>query len=223
MKPHFIPELEEEGLSLTEIANSLGQKPKTFRFDFKRSFKERCELLNFNMVAIETFNDNNVLFTEFVVTTDCAKWLVAKSNTPEGDSYTKFLIMCEKKLLAATPIKIPTQLEYARQVLALLETQEHVNKCLVTSKTNNAKLTRENKLLKQNLAGLNEFMSMSQFKTSIQIYSTKCANSLVRQLKNLAPERFEMRVLGKEPYPTTCFEVEFLKEQESMIKAFFQT
>jgi hypothetical protein len=44
------------------------------------------------MVSFETFNSSNVSYQEIAVSVGCAKWLVAKSSTEEGNAYTAYLI-----------------------------------------------------------------------------------------------------------------------------------
>ena len=95
IQPHFIEELGCEGLTASEVARSLGQDPKVFRTNFKRSFESRLNNLKLGMVSIDTFNANNVAYTEYAFSIEAAKWLVGKSNTDAGDKYLAYLIQIE--------------------------------------------------------------------------------------------------------------------------------
>ena len=99
--------------------------------------------------------------------------------------------------------------------------QEHQLKALTTSQTNNTKLTKEVKKLRLNLQGKNEWMSLTQYMTTLQIKSRKGSNNLVHQLKTMPGSQFEMRILGEDKFPSCCFNIEFLEEQTTFIEKYF--
>ena len=220
VKPHFIKELGEEGLTLHEVAKSIN-------IEFKHA-KEKIERMiekgRITVAVYTTSNETNGLDVKsYYLNTDNAKFFVAKWDSDIGDAYTKFLIQCEKAVeKMQTVIKLPTQLELAKQVVQLLEQQEHQIKALETSQQNNAKLTKENKKLRLNLQGKSEYMSINQYKITLGIKSNKCTNRLVQALKEFGHTNYEKRILGDIPYPTCCFNIEFLEEQTALIKKYFE-
>ena len=162
--------------------------------------------------------------TEFIICTDDARLLVTQSSTKQGILYCKFLIQCEKALrvIANKPVKIPTMLELAKHVVALLEMQEHQIKALETSQRNNASLTLEVKKLRLALQGKNEWMSMSQFTSTMQIKPRKNANRIVFMLKSMPDAKFQNMILGEQRFPTCMFHIDFLEEQFQFILNYFQ-
>lgn len=96
--PHYIEELGEEGLTLHEIAQSLG-------IQFKHA-KEALEknLSDYNAVEISTQQEIQEVtgFTyarkvnSYALTTEDAKFFVAGYNNAIGKAYRRYLIQCEK-------------------------------------------------------------------------------------------------------------------------------
>lgn len=164
--PHFIAELGEEGLTLHEIAKSLGKEPRHVKEVFERlqvaGFIEGAQACTFN-------NINGVAVSTQALVTEEAKLLVTQSNTKEGILYCKFLIKCEKKLkeIVIDPMAIfegmkPEALDFfskqmaekaevIRVLVKTKEIQQHQEKALTTSMQRNGVLTKENKKLKEEL------------------------------------------------------------------------
>ena len=117
VEPHFIEELGEEGLTLHEIAKSLQIEFKHIREKLvDRKHIEKLNIVKLQYAAIATYNENNKLIDSFAFSVDAAKFIVAKYDNELGDSYTAFLIQCEKTLreinkkVLSNPIRIPTHI-----------------------------------------------------------------------------------------------------------------
>lgn len=108
VKPHFIEELGEEGLTLHEVAQSL-------QIQFKHA-KEALEknINDYSLVEISAYVDKGpirgtVEVSSYALTTDDAKFFVAKYNNEIGKSYLRYLLQCEKAVEAiARQAMIPT-------------------------------------------------------------------------------------------------------------------
>jgi hypothetical protein len=104
VKPHFIAELGGEGLSLKDIAASLGIEYKHAKEAYDKNASD------YSGVEISTPSGNPV--NPFVMvphlTTDDAKFYVTQSRTPAGKGYCRFLIECESVVekIAANPFAV---------------------------------------------------------------------------------------------------------------------
>jgi len=94
VKPYFIEELGCEGVSLHDIAKSLG-------VEFKHVKEKFCRMLSDNRVkslfaSYTAYNENNRLVESYCLATETAKFFVAKWDSEIGDAYCRYLIECEK-------------------------------------------------------------------------------------------------------------------------------
>lgn len=118
VKPHFIPELGAEGLSLKEIAASLGIEYKHAKEAYDKNVSD------YTGVEISTAVDSGPIRGTVQVmvphlTTDDAKFFVTQSRTSAGKSYCRFLIECEKVALdpfVGLPPEVKALVAVSRQV-----------------------------------------------------------------------------------------------------------
>ena len=106
--PHFISELGCEGLTLHEVAKSLGIEFK----HAKEAFTKNINKYDGVKISASSGNPINPTVETYVLCTDDAKLFVASYNNDLGWAYRKFLIQCEKAIM-----KIPTMLEYAKALI----------------------------------------------------------------------------------------------------------
>lgn len=99
VRPYYIPELGDEGLTANDIAKSLGTDGKNIRKKLmSRDFMARIEAQGFK-VAIGTLNNiNGVAYEEAMLDTAAAKFFVGKYDSELGDSYLAFLIRLERSV-----------------------------------------------------------------------------------------------------------------------------
>jgi len=90
--PHFIPELGEDGLTLHEIARSLG-----ISFGHAKTAYEK-NISDYSGIEISTPSGNpvNPIVMSYALTTDDAKFFVSGYNNAVGKAYRRYLIGCEK-------------------------------------------------------------------------------------------------------------------------------
>lgn len=100
VRPYFIEELGEEGLTAADIAKSLGVEPNDIRKKLeKRGFIERIKSQGFQARTTVVANKVNGLeYTEYVLDVAAAKFFVGKYDSPAGDAYLAFLIRLERKV-----------------------------------------------------------------------------------------------------------------------------
>jgi hypothetical protein len=99
VRPYFIEELGEEGLTAADIAKSLGTEAKNIRKKLtSREFITRIEAQGFKVAIVTLKNINGVQYDESVLDTSAAKFFVGKYDSPQGDSYLAFLIRLERKV-----------------------------------------------------------------------------------------------------------------------------
>jgi hypothetical protein len=113
VQPRFIEELGCEGLSLHDIAKSIGVEFSCVKTKFERMLSDnRVKSLH---VQIEVVYDSG-LRTErkgvsWALATDTAKFFVAKWDSELGDAYCRFLVECEKALTNMME-ELPPELKY---------------------------------------------------------------------------------------------------------------
>lgn len=90
--PHYIEELGEEGLTLHEIAKSLG-----ITFGHSKAAYEK-NISDYSGIEISTPSGNpvNPTVLSYALTTEDAKFFVAGYNNDIGKAYRRYLIQCEK-------------------------------------------------------------------------------------------------------------------------------
>jgi len=217
--PHFIEELGCEGLTLHEVARSLGIEFKHAKECLEKNLEDYTAVEVSTQQAIQEVTGHSYARTikSYVLSTEDAKFFVSGYNNEIGKSYRKFLIQCEKALLQTRqPVKPPTQLELAKQVVQLLEMQEHQVKVLTTSQRNNANLTHENKKLKLAMNGFADIMSINQYVTALQLTTRRNTNSLVARLKKMGLRTTQKMIAGCQ-WPTTFFGINDLEANKQMI------
>jgi hypothetical protein len=98
--PHHIQELGEEGLTLHEVAKSLGIAYIDAKQKFTvREFEQRLLAQGLKTSNALMKNINGVAYTEILLSTAAAKFFVAKYASHIGDAYLCFLLNCEKALM----------------------------------------------------------------------------------------------------------------------------
>jgi phage antirepressor YoqD-like protein len=124
VRPIFYSELGCEGLSLHQIADSLGVDFQTVKVKIQRMVdSSRITALSYKAcVKISTLRGDKEI-NSFLLTIEEAKFFVAKWDSELGDAYTRFLIECEKKLLniIQTSVKQPVQPVVPTNLIEALE------------------------------------------------------------------------------------------------------
>jgi hypothetical protein len=92
----------ELGLTVQDIATSLGIEPKTVRRDLiERSVLERIKSCGFNAVPFGTPNPTNgIEYTDYVLDVNASKWFIAKYNNDVADQYLAYLVKVESDAVA---------------------------------------------------------------------------------------------------------------------------
>jgi predicted ArsR family transcriptional regulator len=112
VKPYYIEELGEDGLTAADIAKSLDIRADAVRQKLiSRGFLERLTNQGFLAATIVVVNKNNGLeYSEYFLSVSAAKFFVTKYDSDKGDAYAAFLIKLEKKvtdeqaLIASDPL-----------------------------------------------------------------------------------------------------------------------
>jgi phage anti-repressor protein len=96
--PHYITELGEEGLTLHEIAQSLGIQLKHAKEALEKNLNDysAVEISTQQEIREVTGHSYNRKVNSYVLTTEDAKFFVAGYNNDIGKSYRRYLIQCEK-------------------------------------------------------------------------------------------------------------------------------
>lgn len=97
-KPEPQSKLNEKlGLTVQDVADSLGIEAKTVRRDLvERDVLERIKSCGFNAVPFGTPNPTNgVIYTDYVLDLNAAKFFIAKYNNKVADQYLAYLIKVE--------------------------------------------------------------------------------------------------------------------------------
>jgi hypothetical protein len=237
VKPYFIAALGCDGVTSQEIADSIGMKKHHLHTLIQKlqSFGDLPEARE-DTVSIDGIHKALI----YLVKTDDAKFIVTQSSTSAGRGYCRFLIECEKALLAAPPaMTIDSAMALANQAYAalLVERAEkekalaqaaYQDKALTSSQVTNGKLTRAvHKLEKENhklnlaVCGQLEYMTIKQFLAAVGIKATKCTNQLVSELSRLsdvAGLEVKKLIIGDEKWPSKAFQAAFLNENVTLIK-----
>lgn len=93
ISPHFIEELGCDGLTAEEIALSLNAPVDAVRKKIRYGFSERLKSLN--LLCRRMKNINGVEFDEFFLSTQAAKFFVARYDNEIGDAYLSYLLAIE--------------------------------------------------------------------------------------------------------------------------------
>ena len=101
--PFVTPTPREEldgdlGLTLAEVAASVGQLAIHLRARFKQALKEDANRLNLRIIRKPIFNSNGVKYDEYVVDVRAAKWIVTQIHTELSQRYCLYLIDLESKV-----------------------------------------------------------------------------------------------------------------------------
>ena len=94
--PHYIEELGCDGLTVEDIATSLGIEATKLREKLNTNFIHRLE----SLIICERImvNINGVQYKEFFLSTDAAKFVVARHESVLGDGYLIYLIRRDRAL-----------------------------------------------------------------------------------------------------------------------------
>jgi phage anti-repressor protein len=96
--PHYLQELGEEGLTLHEVAASLGIEFKEAKRALEKNISDYTAVEFATSVASGPIR-GNVEVTSYALSTDDAKFFVASYRNEVGKAYLRFLIQCEKALM----------------------------------------------------------------------------------------------------------------------------
>jgi phage anti-repressor protein len=99
--PHYIQELGEEGLTLHDVAKSLGIEFKNAKVALEKNINDYTAVEISTTVASGPIR-GNVEVTSYALSTDDAKFFVASYRNEIGKAYLRFLIQCEKAVLRGT-------------------------------------------------------------------------------------------------------------------------
>ena len=94
VKPHYIEELGCDGLTASEIANSLNIDADAVRKKLRGDFIHRMKSLN--LLERRMKNINGVEYDEFLLSTDASRFFVARHESDLGDGYLIYLLGIEK-------------------------------------------------------------------------------------------------------------------------------
>lgn len=94
VEPHYIEELGCEGLTAEEIATSLNVPATKFREKLNTNFIHRLKSLIIRTRMM--VNINGVEYLEFLLSTDAARFVVARYDSEIGDGYLIYLLGIEK-------------------------------------------------------------------------------------------------------------------------------
>jgi hypothetical protein len=124
VKPHFIEELGGEGLTLHEVAQSIGVEFNIIKTKLDRMVSDNR--LKTQYLPYERYNENNKLVKSYYLAVDTAKFFVAKWDSETGDAYCRFLINCEQVLTELSPelrylIKIEQQQRQQQKALEVMQ------------------------------------------------------------------------------------------------------
>jgi hypothetical protein len=136
IKPYFIEELGEEGLTSHDVAKSLQISVKHVHERIKRSFEEDCKNIpSWRLVAVATTIDSGTYAERqgisYLLNTAAAKAFVATYRNKIGLSYLNYLFGCEAivhkeiPLLRAQLDTMAKQLQQARLLLDSTKKPHH--------------------------------------------------------------------------------------------------
>lgn len=114
VKPHFIEELGDDGLTAEEIATSLGARPDKVREKLRSGISPTLKSLNLLIRRMK--NINGLEYDEFFLSTAAAKFFVARYDNVIGDGYLEYLIRLD--------MAVERCLREAKSRISLLETSE---------------------------------------------------------------------------------------------------
>lgn len=115
VKPHYIEELGEEGLTAAEIAKAMGVEVDNVRQKLNRGWAERTKRRNsFILSNVMMKNINGLEFYEWVLNTKAAKKFVGQYQSDAGDAYFEFLLECEDVAVKLYP-QVVRELKASRQ------------------------------------------------------------------------------------------------------------
>lgn len=122
IKPHFIKELNEDGLLAYDIAKSLKARPDDIRKKIRKYFFSGQEISQYCRAAeFSAPNNSNGLHTkEIALNLRAAKVFIATYRNKIGVSYLDFLFECERVATELTP-KIMLELEQLKKQLQAAE------------------------------------------------------------------------------------------------------
>lgn len=102
VQPHFVEELGTDGLTLHDVAQSLGVEFSAVKKKFDRMLTDnRVKSLYVHMdVTIESGTYTERIIQSYGLATETAKFFVAKWDSELGDAYCRFLVECEKALVS---------------------------------------------------------------------------------------------------------------------------
>lgn len=90
VKPHFIEELGDDGLTAEEVAVSLNTRVNEVRRKLRDDKNETLKSLKLVISTLK--NINGVEYEEFFLSTAAAKFFVARYESDIGDGYLEYLI-----------------------------------------------------------------------------------------------------------------------------------
>jgi hypothetical protein len=103
IKPKFIEQLGEEGLTAKDIADSLGVTLDVVHRKIKRGWSDDNTAI-FKATPYGALNETNGLqFDTYAFDTVSAKAFIARWKNERGDSYLQFLFGCEKAVMEEMP------------------------------------------------------------------------------------------------------------------------
>jgi hypothetical protein len=99
--PHYIQELGEEGLTLHEVAKSLGIEVKHAKVAYELSSEDYSGVEVSTHQTIQEVTGFSYVreVKSYALSTDDAKFFVASYRNEVGKAYLRFLIQCEKAVL----------------------------------------------------------------------------------------------------------------------------
>jgi hypothetical protein len=101
--PHFIPELGEEGLTLHEIAKSLGIEFKHAKAAYEKNINDYSGV----EISAPSGNPVNPVVLSYALNTEDSKFFVSGYNNAVGKAYRRYLIQCEKVVMKMTSLVPP--------------------------------------------------------------------------------------------------------------------
>lgn len=139
IEPHYIKELDEEGLTAQEIAISLGVEVFQVNQKLRREKNNVQVIQDWRVIAYTMLNENNGLQIEcFALNTLAAKAFVARWSNRKGDAYLNYLFSCEKKSEIADKLipKMLNEISDLRKKLNAMEliATQHYRKSLPSAK-----------------------------------------------------------------------------------------
>jgi hypothetical protein len=184
------------GLTVHEIAKSLGSRFQEVRDAIEREWDNMLELQTVSVATLHPVNGQTV--DSYVLSVPAAQFIVARFGNKIGAAYCKYLIQragvldrMEQNISESPELALKFAEAVKNQALIAIELRkavairEHALKSLTTSQTNNAQITRENNQLKEKLLDLSQ-----QVGDSINYKTVKAMTSKL-------PEEANLSVVGK--------------------------